>query len=65
MATRIDRTQQLLEAHKHGRLAQKASLQAANVPTRQHNVDVKTKTKKQTAKKTASKSTAKKTAKKS
>lgn len=75
MNYQVDRTEQLEEAHKKGRFAQKASLQAAGVPTRQHNVKVK-RTKKQAAKKTttkksaakqttAKKSAAKKTAKKS
>lgn len=57
-----DRTQQLVEAGKHGRFGQKAALQAANVPLPQHNVKAKKKAAKKT---TAKKSTAKKTAKKS
>lgn len=57
MATTTNRTQQLVEAHKHGRFGQKASLQAAGVELPQHNV----KTTKKAAKKTAKKSTAKKT----
>ena len=70
MATSINRTQLLGEAHKHGYFAQKASLQAANVPTNQHNVGVaakkaeaKTQTKSSAPKETSEpKTTAKKTA---
>lgn len=75
MATSINRTLQLQEAHAKSRFGSKASLQAANVPTRQHNVDVKAKAaakkaapsksaakKAAPAKKTATKSAAKKSA---
>lgn len=78
MATSINRTQQLAEAHTKSRFGSKASLQAANVPTKQHNVGVeakkaesKAKSASSTAKKveksapkkaTAQKSAAKKTA---
>lgn len=61
MTYTVDRSQQLVEAHKHGRLAQKASLQAAGVPMPQHNVNAKKSAAKKTAKKTAKKVTAKKT----
>lgn len=71
MATSMNRTQQLVNAHNHGRFAQKASLQAAGVPLPQHNSGAKKLlTKKAAAKKPAAakkvtKSTAKKaTAKK-
>lgn len=62
MSYTTDRTTQLVEAHKKGRLAQKASLQAAGVPLPQHNPNSKSKKSK---KADASKSAAKKTAAKS
>lgn len=81
MSGTVDRTQQLVEADRNGRFAQKASLQAVGVPLPQHNAKTtkaaakkaapeKAPTKKAApskpvAKKTATKSTAKKAAKKS
>lgn len=69
MAYTVDKTEQLSEAHKRSRFGQKASLQRAGVPTRQHNVGVtksSAKPKPAAVKKTAAKKpAAKKTAKKS
>lgn len=70
MATSINRTQLLEEAHRASRFGSKASLQAANVPTNQHNVgatakkaEAKTQTKPSAPKEASeSKTTTKKTA---
>ena len=63
MATSINRTQQLEEANAYGRFGSKASLQAAGVPTKQHNVGAKKKAaKKSEPKAPAKKATAKKSA---
>ena len=67
MATSIDRTQQLAEASAYSRFGSKASLQAAGVPTKQHNVGAKKKAAKKSQPKApaktavAKKSSAKKT----
>ena len=60
MATSINRTQLLGEAHRASRFGSKASLQAANVPSVQHNV--KSEAKKASAKTPAKQSTTKKAA---
>lgn len=62
MTTSINRTQLLGEAHRASRFGSKASLQAANVPTNQHNVG--TETKKAAAKTKSTTTPAKKTASK-
>lgn len=65
MSYEYDRTAQLASAHVLGRFGQKASLQAAGVPTRQHNVGVETEKPKVTSKKTAAKKVASKKTKSS
>lgn len=67
MNYQVDRTAQLADAHTKSRFGQKASLQAAGVPAKQHNVKTKKKAKsakKSAAKKVAKKSTVKAVAKK-
>jgi len=67
MTYQVNRTQQLAEAHARSRFGQKASLQAAGVPTAQHNAGEKPKkaAKKSSSGATSKKTAAKKTAKKS
>jgi hypothetical protein len=62
MAYTLNRSQQLVEAHKHGYFAQKASLQSGGVELPQHNVDSKGKKPAKKTQKKAESKTAKKTA---